>query len=38
MSDQRIPRTHPEKVFWFVAGIIAIVFVLFLTQRAVGIW
>ncbi|QDT61370.1 hypothetical protein SV7mr_39050 [Stieleria bergensis] len=38
MSDQRIPRSHSEKAFWIVATIIAIVFVLFLMQSAVGIW
>ncbi|SMP42736.1 hypothetical protein SAMN06265222_101831 [Neorhodopirellula lusitana] len=38
MSDQRIPRTHSENVFWVIAAIIAIVFVLALMQNAVGLW
>lgn len=38
MSDQRLPSTHQETVFWFVAMMLAVVITLSLTQRVAGIW
>jgi hypothetical protein len=38
MSDQRLPSTRHEVIFWLIVSVLAIIIALVFMQRSIGIW